>query len=146
LFCLIKDISQIFFPAFKANSFMQLLADSSEASVSTIHSAASTAAIDISDEFSVEIEFKPTSISGVIAYVLSEHSSSDFLCILLRDSLIEMRIYSRGGNRDIRSDDLGIYSLSSPIQRGKYHRLFVKKRKKHLLMQLDDQIPFQGRK
>jgi hypothetical protein len=134
------------FPAFRANSFLKLLAGSSE--VTTIDTAIHTDSLGISikDEFSIEIEFKSSSSNGVLFYVLSEYRSSDFLCVLLRDSLIEMRIYSRDGSSSIGSNDLGVYVLSSPIQRGKYHRLFVKKKKKHLLMQLDDQMPFQGMK
>ena len=91
------------------------------------------------NDFSLQIEFKTSKLNGLIFFASqSPDGSGNLLALILRDGFIEMRIDNPG-------DDFKTYVLPNSIKIGKFHRLFIQKRKSFLLMQLDDFLPFQDK-
>lgn len=91
------------------------------------------------NDFSLKIEFKTSKLNGLIFFASqSPDGSGNLLALILRDGFIEMRIDNPG-------DDFKTYVLPNSIKIGKFHRLFIQKRKSFLLMQLDDFLPFQDK-
>jgi hypothetical protein len=136
-----SEYTSFMFPSFKNYSFLELNTDNNF------------------NELNLEIEFQATKLFGIIFFA-SEFSdgSGDLLAILIRDGFIEMRqlflfvfificiifhLFSTSRLNNV-ADGFKVYVLPNVIKIGKFHRLFIQKRKNQLLMQLDDYLPFQS--
>jgi hypothetical protein len=116
---LLKAYENILFPSFTNNSFIEL----------SHH-------IDISD-FSIELELKSSKANGLLFFASQFiDGSGDFIALIIRENSIEMRI---DGAKEI----LEVFTLPTPIELDKFHRLFIKKKDSLLFMQLDDTMPYQ---
>jgi len=93
--------------------------------------------IDLND-FNIEIEFKSFKSDGILFFASQFiDGTGDFIALLVRENFIEMRI---DGAKDI----LQVFKFPESIETDKFHRLFIKKKDRFLLIQLDDNIPYQN--